>query len=52
MLIEIKNNCCNEDIRARDVNIKYAALKDNLVERDFVDEIEKDRNIGMVVKEM
>jgi len=32
------------------VNIKYAALKDNLVERDFVDE--KDRNIGMVVKEM
>ena len=51
VLMDIKRNYCNESTRVRDVNRKYNELKDNLFE-DFVDEIERDNDLGMVIREM
>jgi len=51
VLMDIKRNYCNESTRVRDVNRKYNELKDNLFE-DFVEEIERDKDLGMVIREM
>lgn len=51
VLMDIKRNYCNESTKVRDVNRKYNELKDNLFE-DFVEEIERDKDLGMVIREM
>ncbi|MDF2958204.1 MAG: hypothetical protein OD814_001826, partial [Candidatus Alkanophagales archaeon MCA70_species_1] len=51
VLMDIKINYCNESTKVRDVNRKYNELKDNLFE-DFVKEIERDNDLGMVIREM
>ena len=51
VLMDIKRNYCNESTKVRDVNRKYNELKDNLFE-DFVEEIEKDKDLGLVIRNM
>ncbi len=52
VLMDIKNNCCNENTKVKEVNRRYNELKDNLVEEDFVGKIETDKDLGMVIKEV
>jgi len=51
VLMDIKRNYCSENAKVEDVNRKYDELKDNLFE-DFVEEIERDKDLGMVIREM
>ena len=51
VLMDIKRNYCNENVKVEDVNRKYNELKDNLFE-DFVEEIERDEDLGMVIRKM
>ena len=51
VLMDIKRNYCSKNAKVEDVNRKYDELKDNLFE-DFVEEIERDKDLGMVIREM
>ena len=51
VLMDIKRNYCSESAKVEDVNRKYDELKDNLF-GDFVEEIERDKDLGMVIREM
>ena len=51
-LMDMKRNCCDKNTKVKDVNRRYDELKDNLVEEGFVGEIEIDKDLGMMIKEM